>query len=500
MKHISNSINHDITISEDITLNGAINGSVTLSSGVSFIVRGSVNGDINTAPRTNTTISGSVNGTIFAAGGEISILGFVRKLSIVDTSTSIKIDDNATFLRMTTVKIKRSNYIYARLITQDWSGIFPDGIIGANNKIIFFSLNTRQGVCLNDAQEALLRSYSSANWVQKSTDDIDQRYDVLFQTGLLLRDPCEIHGKSLIMQEELYSTTGWNDNALFYHTFSMWTDMHLEVGDYGKLDQDGNFEKNPKDPRSILPSLPKAPPAFPKANGFKTKSVGLPEVRTDNKVASALRGRRSVRYFLPTPLDMMELSSFIKLSFGVSGTAKPLDNLEIVRRASASGGSLHPTNVFVLPLNVCGLEKNIYHYDFERHSLSEAESKPLIDLMDLAQEIAAGQYWVRSAAAMFVLSIRFDRNYWKYKDHDKAFQICLIDIGHVGQTCYIACQALGLGGCFAAAMSNTNTNKWLNLDGVSESALAFFCIGHCQDEPKKNLEPSFVDFKPKKAQ
>src|SRR3546814_4882794 len=52
----------------------------------------------------------------------------------------------------------------------------------------------------------------------------------------------------------------------------------------------------------------------------------------------------------------------------------------------------------------------------------------------LALRFVAGQHWFADAPMLVVLAARVRRNFWKYRNHPKAYRAIVLDAGHLSQT------------------------------------------------------------------
>jgi len=87
-----------------------------------------------------------------------------------------------------------------------------------------------------------------------------------------------------------------------------------------------------------------------------------------------------------------------------------------------------------------------------------------------------------------VLAARFDRSFWKYRDHDKAYSAILLDAGHLSQTFYLVCAELGLGAFVAGAVNDATIDDRLGLRRFQQGAIAICGCGHAAPS---GLEPVF---------
>ena len=95
-----------------------------------------------------------------------------------------------------------------------------------------------------------------------------------------------------------------------------------------------------------------------------------------------------------------------------------------------------------------------------------------------------------------MLVARFDRIFWKYRKHQRAYGVLLLDAGHLSQTLYLVCAELGLGAYVTAAINGANIGERLGLDEFAEGAIAVCGCGKPAREPSA-LEPEFVPYVPR---
>ena len=72
---------------------------------------------------------------------------------------------------------------------------------------------------------------------------------------------------------------------------------------------------------------------------------------------------------------------------------------------------------------------------------------------------------------------RFDRTFWKYAQHRKAYKAVLMDSAHLSQTFYLTAAHLGLGAFYTAAINDADIARRLRLKPVREAAIAINGVG-----------------------
>lgn len=120
------------------------------------------------------------------------------------------------------------------------------------------------------------------------------------------------------------------------------------------------------------------------------------------------------------------LGSLLQLSMGLSAW-KEYGPDKWALRCNPSSGNLHPTECYVLALNVPGMENGLHHYVSLDHSL----------------ELRCAVSWEGETRLLFGLSSIHWREAWKYGE--RAFRYCQLDIGHALGALRYAAAMLGWG-------------------------------------------------------
>jgi putative peptide maturation dehydrogenase len=206
-----------------------------------------------------------------------------------------------------------------------------------------------------------------------------------------------------------------------------------------------------------------------------------------------------------------------------------------------SGGGLHPIECYLIVQNVEGVAPGLYHYQAVEHALeplplpeslraapiaigtsggsgvvnatdvtgvstvkaratdgtaqaaagnaegsAKEEASPdqgaggEIDpaaLRHFVQDMVAQQHWFADAHVTVVLAPRFDRTFWKYRQHAKGYRVVALEAGHLSQTLYLAATDAGLGAFITGAINEKELERAFDLDHVSQGALAICGFG-----------------------
>ena len=291
-------------------------------------------------------------------------------------------------------------------------------------------------------------------------------------------------------RDERLKEASWNLYAALYHARSRWSGVDLGIGD-GDAAADAlsaaTRAQSTATARRRRTSTPRRTPSrrgacrssSGKAASTTRSPVARPRAASTNRAASA---RTSSRCSCGPCSESRAQRR--------SPAAAPG-----VRRTSPSGGGLHPVEAYPLVLDADGVEPGLYHYHSGEHALELVERLSRPEAEELAEQFTCGQGYFRHASLLVVLAARFGRSFWKYRGHEKAYAVTLMDAGHLSQTFYLVCAELGLGAFVTAAINNVDIDERLGLDGFAEGSLAISGCGPLVEE-SSYLQPRFEPHRP----
>jgi putative peptide maturation dehydrogenase len=425
--------------------------------------------------------------------------------SAIGPSSSSSRPDPAVEVTAAAPKIRRTVYLFFHCRDAPFLdvGQLLRGVVEqtSTRQLLAVSILRGEEVPVSDEEFELLSSIPSDRWID--LDDVPAlaggkwtRGRELAEKGLLLStedDPLllELRGR-----DEQLAAGQWNIYAALYHSLTKWRDVDLRklAGEWDSSDElpappDDAFER-------FVGRYGKPPPHF---HSLGASSVhDLPLVERDEALFRLLRERRTTRSFdADLAITADQLSVVLYYVFGCHGYLTMFEDVVALKKTSPSGGALHPIEVYPLVTNVAGLEPGLYHYRAEDHVLESIEPLTLAAARELAREFTAGQSYFGSAGALFLLTARFYRSFWKYRKHERAYAVLLMDAAHLSQTLYLVCAQLGLGAFVTAAINGGNIDERLGLDGVSEGVLAVCGCGP-PATVKSALQPDFVPYVPQR--
>jgi putative peptide maturation dehydrogenase len=302
--------------------------------------------------------------------------------------------------------------------------------------------------------------------------------DGLARKGVVLTDCPEPELAELTRRHERLCHDQWNPYAALYHFMTKWRDVDVHAHMPSDPAEFEEINQNMNDVyESFIDRYGMPPPAFLSVN-TPLEIVDLPPSRREDGLFGRLAGRRTTRAFDPeVPLHADDLSVLLYYVFGCHGTSTVFRDIVAVKKTSPSGGSLHPTEAYVLLINAAGFSPGVYHYNVQNHSLEMIARLDRQTAQDWANEFTAGQTYPRNAQALFIMTSRFYRNFWKYRQHQKAYAVLLMDAAHLSQAFYLIAAELGLGAFVTAAINSVNIEQKLQLDGYEQGAIAICGCG-----------------------
>lgn len=220
------------------------------------------------------------------------------------------------------------------------------------------------------------------------------------------------------------------------------------------------------------------PPPMLHEAGAAARRIGLPRA-PHSGFDVLLDARNSCRNFDTTRLlPQAQFAQLLERVFGARGQVHAADDFDVLKKTSPSGGALHPTEAYLIVQRVEGIAPGLYHYRAGEHALQPLpwEGTPE-ELNAFARLAVVGQQWFADAHALVVLAPRFARNFWKYRNHSKAYRVCILDAGHLSQTLFLSATEQGLGAFITAAINEVDIEQAFGLTGYVDGPLAVCGFG-----------------------
>ncbi|HEY8237427.1 MAG TPA: putative peptide maturation dehydrogenase [Gaiellaceae bacterium] len=340
----------------------------------------------------------------------------------------------------------------------------------------------------------LAASTPSDDWVEAVDEEATRE---LARKGVLLSDENDPELETLRARHESLQSMGWNLEAALYYFLSKWRGIDLRLL-AGQDEASDLLPPTDEAVRAFVDQFGPPPPAFSSA-ASPLAVHELPLVERKGGLYDVLLRRRTTRSFdRSAPLAQWELAVVLRYVFGYLGYVPLLGRVTTLKRTSPSAGGFHPIEAYPLIMAVDGLDPGLYHYDAAEHALELLAPFGVDEARAAATAFVCGQTYFGDAHVLLVLAARFERAFWKYRNHRKALTALVMDAAHLSQTLYLVATELGLGAFVTAAINNADIEEWLGLDGYREGVLAVCGFGRPAAEPSP-FDPEFLPFVPRET-
>lgn len=308
---------------------------------------------------------------------------------------------------------------------------------------------------------AALGAISHTLWVERSV--CEARYGAaavarLIAEGLLIED--DHKSNPMRERDDTLRAGHWRGMSALAHVFCRWSGVRAneKQAAVGSLDD--------------LVAARGLPPPEAISCGAGTDAVSLPAPQAGT-LDEALFERRTGRNFDPAAsMTLACAARLLQRTFGAQQQREIAAGLVALKKTSPSAGGLHPIEAYVLVQRVDGLAPGLYHYHTQRHVLEPVCALEAAQARAFGLEAVANQHWFADAPLMVVLAARVARNFWKYRNHPKAYRAITLDAGHLSQTFYLLAAEAGMPAFITAAINEAEIEQALGLDPLQDAVIA----------------------------
>ena len=169
----------------------------------------------------------------------------------------------------------------------------------------------------------------------------------------------------------------------------------------------------------------------------------------------ALEKRGSCRYFNEEKQTLKELSNLLWASQGIT------DKRYRVRRTIASAGAVYPIKMFITVRNngMHDLDKGIYYYNVEDHSLEQISDE---DITKDLSKACYNQEFINKAS--FTIILASDNSRTKELYDERGDQYVFMEAGSITQNIYLTTVERKLGTVFIGAFDDQQVKEIIGLD------------------------------------
>ncbi|GAP64854.1 hypothetical protein MBSD_n0136 [Mizugakiibacter sediminis] len=322
---------------------------------------------------------------------------------------------------------------------------------------------------LADVEVAALGAISPTQWADREA--LAQRHsdavlDGLLAKGLLVGEEATASDDAAARDAALRGAH-WRGLSAVAHRFGRWRGIDSnEVERRFAEESDQSFaERLGPPPPHVLERAP------------AEQRLGLPAA-ADSPLEALLASRVTCRNFDRTrAVTLAEFGTCLYRAFGARAVSEIAPDIRILKKGSPSAGGLHVTEAYVLVQQVEGIAPGLYHYHPVDHALEPIEALAPDAAAYCARRFVAAQAYYAEAHVQVILASRFRRNFWKYRNHAKAYRAVILDAGHLSQTLYLAATELRLGAFITAAINEVDIEQAFGLEPMEEGPLAVCGFG-----------------------
>ncbi len=267
-------------------------------------------------------------------------------------------------------------------------------------------------------------------------------------------------------RDEAFRGVYWHPLAATLHAFTRWREA----------DAVQSMKDTGTETAGELREVLGAPPVEAMTHAGESQRIPLP--RSARTGFDDLLARRATcrNFDADRPLPHALFAQLIERVFAAQSQVRVSEDTVFLKKTSPSGGGLHPVEAYLIVQNVEGVSPGLYHYHATAHALEPLPSPPQ-PLYELAMQAVAQQHWFANAHAMALLAPRYDRSFWKYRNHAKAYRAITLEAGHLSQTLYLSATEAGLGAYITCAINEVPLEQVFGLNPLSEGALAICGFG-----------------------
>ena len=286
----------------------------------------------------------------------------------------------------------------------------------------------------------------------------------LLREGLLISDD-DAHA-AWRERDEVLRSNFWHPLTAAMHAFTRWRDVDAVKN------MDASHTRTARDMRETLGAPPTEAPRR------LDPSLALPLPRASRNAFDDLLNRRATcrNWDTAQPLPYTLFAQVLERVFSAQGEVRTCEDMAFFKRTSPSGGGLHPLEAYLIVQNVEGVAAGLYHYLPREHAL-EPLPAPQRPLHEFVMTAVAQQHWFAEAHVLVLLSPRFERMYWKYRQHAKGYRVVTLEAGHFSQTLYLSATEAGLGAFITGGINDVVLEEAFGLDPLREGTLALCGFG-----------------------
>jgi putative peptide maturation dehydrogenase len=343
---------------------------------------------------------------------------------------------------------------------------------------IAFAPHLAGAIAVSAAEAAALGALSPTVWIDESA--LVKTHGTEVAASLIAKALVVGEGSEGDARDRKFREAEWRPAAAVMHFASRWRGVDTEAIQQRFVEElEGE----------LLDRLgPAPPPVRERADAGTRLRLEKP---AQSPLDALLDGRVTCRNFAADrAMSRADFAAVLYRAYGARIVDDYAPGVQILKKGVPSAGGLHPTEAYLLVRHVEGIAPGLYHYHPIDHALEPIRTLAPDEASLLARRFVGAQAYLVGAHAFVVPVSRFRRNFWKYRNHAKAYRALILDIGHLSQTMYLAATELGLAAFITAAVNEVDIEEAFGLDPLEEGPLAVTGFGI------RAAERSEVEFDP----
>jgi putative peptide maturation dehydrogenase len=343
---------------------------------------------------------------------------------------------------------------------------------------VAFAPHVGDEVPVTGEEMAVLGAISPSQWTDfaiVSANHPARMVDALIRKQLLIAEGSESDRRDVQLRD-----THWRNASAAMHYASRWRGVDTEANEK----QFAEITTG-----TLLDRLGPAPPVVHERTDAGSR-LRLPTANP-TPLDTLLDRRVTCRNYDATrALTQAQFAAVLYRAYGARAVDDFAPGVKLLKKGVPSAGGLHATEAYLLVQRVEGVEPGLYHYHPVDHALEPIRPMGSDEAAALARRFVAAQPYFVDAQVFVIPVSRFRRNFWKYRNHAKAYRALILDVGHLSQTMYLAATELGLAAFITAAVNEIDIEEAFGLDPLEEGPLAVTGFGI------RAAERSEVEFDP----
>jgi len=207
-------------------------------------------------------------------------------------------------------------------------------------------------------------------------------------------------------------------------------------------------------------------------------SITLPRAKRrlgGRRLIDILLSRRTRRgTFSHRAVTLKQWGRLLEAACGLTGHVTHPDFPDVTQdlRAWPSGGAMYPIETYLFALQGGELERGLYHYQVESHSL--AHLGPCPEEEQLHRLVYADGLW-ENAGGLIVLTAVFERTQTKYGE--RGYRFVFLDAGHLAQSILLVSEDLRLAAIPLGGFDDDGLAAEMGVEPLTENPIYAILIG-----------------------